>query len=71
MDGMEEDDKKESKLTLLERLSFGMVPYQIIDHELSTWTLSDGQLVITLIKRNAIHWKELYLGLPSTKERDS
>ena len=59
MAGMK-DAEGESGPTLLQRLLIGMVPYHNIDYEFSTWTLADGQLVITLIKRNENHWRNLY-----------
>ena len=45
--------------TLLERLSAGVKLYDNIDPELSTWTLSDGVLVITLTKRESFTWNYL------------
>ena len=55
MDGMK-DAEGESEPTVLQRLLTGMIPYQNIDPDTSTWTLVDGQLVITLVKRKANRW---------------
>ena len=60
MAGIKDDAEGESGPTLLRRLLIGMIPFEIIDYELSTWTLVDGQLMISLAKRKAAFWKDLY-----------
>ena len=68
MAGMKDDAEGESGPTLLQRLLNGMVPYHNIDPDISTWTLVDGQLVITLVKRKAIEWKFLCHGFVCREE---
>ena len=46
--------------TPLQRLLTGLNLHGKIDTDISTWSLVDGQLVITLVKRNGDHWKNLY-----------
>ena len=55
------EDEGQSEPTLLKRISTGLVPSDNIDPDASTWTLSDGQLVISLIKRKATMWDDLYV----------
>ena len=73
---MEKDEHKEKKervegesesgvrvkggVTLLERLQRGLKLYQKVDPDCSTWSLDDGQLVITLAKREPREWTALY-----------
>ena len=61
MAGLGNGDEGESTPTLLHRLSTGLVPQQNIDPDLSTWTVVDGQLVITLVKPKAMRWTDLYV----------
>ena len=61
----DDDEKKDSSTetgaTLLQRLQSGLTPYSQIDPDLSTWSLVDGNLVITLTKKKlAWHWRALY-----------
>ena len=56
----DEDNKIESKPTLLHRVLTGLHLHQIIDTDLSTWTLADGQLMIALTKRKTGHWSSLF-----------
>ena len=60
MAGLADGDEGDLEPTLLQRLLTGVTPQQNIDADLSTWTLIDGQLVVTLIKRKAIRWTDLY-----------
>ena len=46
--------------TLLQRLLAGLRLYQKIDSDCSTWSLDDGQLVVSLAKRQARDWPALY-----------
>ena len=55
---MPEESDKDNKL--LQGLLSGQELYLPVDHELSTWTLADGQLVISLTKRKPDLWKKLY-----------
>ena len=52
---MPEESSKDK--TLLQRLLTGLEPTAIIDPELSTWTLADGQLVISLTKKSTSYWR--------------
>ena len=57
----EESDKDKARLMTLSRhLMRGLELYQLIDVELSAWTIDDGQLVITLAKRKKGYWRDLY-----------
>ena len=47
-------------LTLLQRLRTGLRLYQKVDPGYSTWTLDEGQLLITLAKREGRQWTALY-----------
>ena len=55
---MPEESDKDNKI--LQGLLSGQELYRIIDADLSTWTLADGQLVITLQKRKEEYWRALY-----------
>ena len=55
---MPEESDKDNKI--LQGLLSGQELYRIIDADLSTWTLADGQLVISLTKRKPDLWKKLY-----------
>ena len=59
MAGIKDDAQGQLGPTLLQRLLTGLVPYQHIDPDISTWTLVDGQLFISLIKRKPIRWMSL------------
>lgn len=61
----DDDEKKDSSTetgaTLLQRLQSGLTPYSPIDPDLSTWSLVDGNLVISLTKKKSLwHWRALY-----------
>ena len=55
---MPEEDNKGSQ-TLLQLLLSGMKLFSSIDTDLSTWTASDGQLVISLTKKDPVEWFSL------------
>ena len=59
----DETDEREKgqPITLLRRLLTGLLqPYRPIDPQLCTWSLDEGQLVITLTKRKPEYWSKLY-----------
>ena len=59
---MGEDEEKRDPL--LKRIQSGMTLFQEIDSDDSTWSLVEGQLVITLNKRKIlgryVRWLDLY-----------
>ena len=53
-----EDDKRSQ--TLLQLLLSGMTLFSTIDTDMSTWTASDGHLVISLTKKDPMEWDTLF-----------
>ena len=64
-DNEEKDSSTGRGATLLQRLQSGLIPFQQIDPDESSWSLVDGNLVITLNKKEPqygerVWWRSLY-----------